>query len=134
MPRVGELREAAEQGLDYERALFELSGGWPDLRDIADRDLVAEAPHRSDYANGAAGIGMVRLELAGIAAPTADLTTDIERAVRAVRAHLGASTDELFSGNFGWIVFLARAGRFLKDETSQKPRQYPTRPAADYRR
>lgn len=112
-----EPREAAEQGLAYERALFELCGGWPDLRDTADREGIAEAPHRSDYANGAAGIGMARLELVRNAGPTAELTTDIERTVRAVRANPGAMTDELFSGNAGRIVFLARAGYFLNDDT-----------------
>ncbi len=112
--------EAARQGLDYEHDLLERCGGWPDLRNVADKETVSDAPCAPDYANGAAGVGMARLELAKIDGLSDGCARDVERAVRTVRDAPITQVDELFCGNMGRASFLMEAARTAQDNALQR--------------
>jgi lantibiotic modifying enzyme len=103
-------RAAARAALAYERSLFSSSAGnWPDLRSGADdRFMLA-------WCHGAPGIGMGRLAALATGLDDADLATDIERALSALRSHAPASSDALCHGELGNLELLElaaeRAGR-----------------------
>lgn len=106
-----QFNEAAVEGLEYESALLGRYGAWPDLRDIEDTAAISQAPHLSCYANGIAGIGLVRLELEALNRPYTSYSGDIERAVEKLSGQRLLEVDDLFSGNLGILYFLVRAAR-----------------------
>ncbi|MEM7441816.1 MAG: type 2 lanthipeptide synthetase LanM [Pseudomonadota bacterium] len=106
-----DFEEAIEQGLRYEHALARCCGGWPDLRDVDTTAAVANAPRRPDYSTGAAGIGIVGLELAECGYVSADRADVVDAALQEVTKAAGAGTDGLFSGNFGRIAFAMQVAR-----------------------
>lgn len=113
-------QKAARQGLDYERGLLEHCGGWPDLRDATSKETLSNAQCGWDYANGAAGIGMARLELAKINGFSDGCAADVEQAVQTVRSAPTMPVDELFGGNVGRASFLMEAARATKDDALRR--------------
>ena len=108
--------EAADEGLAYERALFDLCGGWPDLRDVKDATAVEAAACGMGYANGAAGIAFTRLELASLPGAAIELAEDVDRAVRRLRHAPLTDADEIFAGNIGILAALMSVARARRDD------------------
>jgi len=106
-----QFNDAAIEGLEYESALLSRFGSWPDLRDVEDLANVSKPPFLLGYANGAAGIGMVRLELETVNKPFASYPEDIEHAVKRLSNQTLLNADDLFSGNLGILFFLVRVAR-----------------------
>lgn len=106
-----QFNDAAIEGLEYESALLSKFGSWPDLRDVDDPADVSQPPLLLGYANGAAGIGMVRLELETVNKPFASYPEDIEHAVKRLSNQTLLDADDLFSGNLGILFFLVRVAR-----------------------
>lgn len=108
-------REAAVEGMAYERSVFNTSAGnWPDLRSTA------RQPDGSDdfmvtWCHGAPGIGLARsgsLEILD----TEEIRQDLEVALQTTQKYGVDGVDHLCCGNFGRIELLLLAAKALKRE------------------
>ncbi|MNS60372.1 Lanthionine synthetase C-like protein [compost metagenome] len=99
-------REAADEGLAYERAMFRPDvGNWPDLRFLEENG--GEPTFMSAWCHGAPGIGLARVGMG----------TDgeaVEAALAATRALGSGGLDHLCCGAFGRIELLVEAGDRLE--------------------
>jgi type 2 lantibiotic biosynthesis protein LanM len=97
-------RVAAGAALAYERSLLSHTAcNWPDLRSGAgDRFMLA-------WCHGAPGIGMGRLATLATGLCDADLATDIDHALSALRSHALGASDALCHGELGNLELLELA-------------------------
>jgi type 2 lantibiotic biosynthesis protein LanM len=105
-------RDAGLEGMEYERSLFsEAEGNWLDLRKFGS-DEPPSFP--IVWCHGAAGIGLSRLGILGIA-PSAQVQQEIEVAVRTSKRRGLDADDHLCCGNMGrfevMLVGAQRCGR-----------------------
>jgi type 2 lantibiotic biosynthesis protein LanM len=121
-------REAADEGLAYERAMFRPDvGNWPDLRFL--EETGGEPTFMSAWCHGAPGIGLARLGMG--TDPVA-----IESALAATRALGSGGLDHLCCGAFGRIELLVEAGDrldrpVLREEAEQLAREVLARREAN---
>ncbi|USG61584.1 type 2 lanthipeptide synthetase LanM [Sneathiella marina] len=106
-----QFNDAAIEGLEYESSLRDKFGSWPDLRNVEHQREDSQAPQLPGYANGAAGIGIARIELEALNRPYASYSEDIEHAIERLSGRALLDNDDLFSGNLGILFFLTRAAR-----------------------
>jgi lantibiotic modifying enzyme len=99
---------AAEEGVRYERALFDSArDNWLDLRSHARSSARSFA---NGWCNGAPGIGLSRLGMW----PIVDCVSDeIEAALRTTRSASLDSVDHLCCGNFGRLDLFVTAAEVL---------------------
>lgn len=117
-------RQAAQQGLAYERSLFDAAhGNWPDLRQARRSDQAGTTPSLCRWCHGAAGIGLARL--AGMDVLFDEVTAaEVKTALETTSRRLLGLHDGLCCGNFGRIEFVFSAGRkFGRDNLVQRARQ-----------
>ncbi|MEH6525412.1 MAG: type 2 lanthipeptide synthetase LanM [Sneathiella sp.] len=115
-----QFNDAAIDGLEYESALRNRFGSWPDLRDVDNSTDFSPAPQLLGYANGLAGIGLVRLELEALKSPYTSYSEDIDYAVKRLSNQSLSDADDLFSGNIGILFFLVRAARDTRNKKLEK--------------
>ena len=102
------LREAALEGMAYERTLFSHEQqNWRDLRQQAETFPV-------QWCHGAAGITLARIGC-NAAVKDSAIEGDIAAGLATTAAHPLQNIDQLCCGNFGRIEVLLTAGRGLKD-------------------
>ncbi len=110
-------KAAAEDGIGYERAVFDPNASnWPDLQ-LSGQDSNREGGRRfqTAWCHGAPGIGLARLGgLAVLDTPAirADISIALET-TQAMLQELAAEPDHLCCGNTGRIELLASAGQRL---------------------
>jgi type 2 lantibiotic biosynthesis protein LanM len=112
-------RDAAEEGICYERGTFSpAEGNWPDLRRADDAD---RAPSfMAGWCHGAPGVALARL--GGL--PSLDgreVRQEIDVALRTSRGVGMAGVDHLCCGNFGRVELLqVAAGRLSRRDLSEE--------------
>ncbi len=101
-------REAALEGLAFERAAFDpAAGNWPDFRSAGGRP--AAGRFMAAWCNGATGIGLSRLGARALIGDGA-VGTEIDLALEATRRCGTQDADQLCCGNFGRVELLLAAG------------------------
>jgi lantibiotic modifying enzyme len=112
-------REAARQALEYERVLFRPEAGtWLDLRFTPDRGPDGEARRDDAYCgwcNGAAGIGLARVRMAGLLEEPA-LRREAEVALETTLSVGFGHNHSLCHGDWGNLELLLQAGLHLDGE------------------
>ncbi len=106
---IDQFREAAREGLEYERLLYvPEEANWPDLS-ISEVKPV----YSNKWCHGAVGIGFGRLGTLAISGFEGQTRT-VELAVQLTLSQDLAGVDHLCCGNAGQISFLAEAARRLE--------------------
>ena len=105
-------RQAAREGMDYERQLFSPArGNWPDLRVFADQG--GEPGFRLGWCHGASGIGLARLGAAPLLG-AGEVDDEVEAALAAVAgADCLEVVDPPCCGNLGAVELLLVAAEHL---------------------
>jgi class II lanthipeptide synthase len=126
-------REAAEEGIAYEAAVYSVdAGNWPDFR--ANRKGINTMVA---WCNGAAGIGLGRLGGLGVL-DTCSVRQDIANALETTRATPLTDEDHICCGNLGRLDLLIEASRRLGrpellDEARQRASAVVRRAARNHR-
>lgn len=104
----GPWRDAAQEGISYERSVFAQDlGNWPDFRD-------ATLTFKTSWCHGAPGIGLARL--GGLAMLNdAALHAEIATALATTQSRGWGGVDFLCCGNFGRLEVQLVAARVLGD-------------------
>ncbi len=106
--REEETLTAVREACTYAQSMATARGGHADLRDADGRPLL-------DYANGAAGVGLAWSAMPDALGKTGQ--AEIARLAAAVGEAPFATSDDLFTGSFGRLLFLHRAAAQLGDRT-----------------
>lgn len=115
-------KDAARQILDYESLCCDSStNNWYDYRvfqverrDSSPTDLYSSR-FMSGYCSGAPGIGLGRI-IANEIAPSSELETELNRAIRYCIESPIVGNDSLCCGSAGWIDFLLEAAAHKQDD------------------
>ncbi|NEO45848.1 MAG: type 2 lantipeptide synthetase LanM [Moorea sp. SIO4A3] len=126
-------REAAEEGIAYERSVFsDKAGNWPDLREF--QQDKGQPGFMVNWCHGAPGIALGRLGGLPIL-DTADIQQDIEVGLQKTQQFGLQGIDHLCCGNFGRIeVLLIAAQGFSRPDLRQLALQRATNVVARARR
>jgi type 2 lantibiotic biosynthesis protein LanM len=110
--RADEFLQAAEEGIGYERSVFDAaSGNWPDLRD---QSADGGAPRFAfGWCHGAPGIGLARLGSLGVFDDEA-VRAEVDAALRTTIACGAEGVDHLCCGTMGRFETLAVAAAELE--------------------
>lgn len=107
-------KEAAVEGIAYERSVFQTSAAnWPDFRSFTRQTDRPE--FTTSWCHGAPGIGLARLGSLEIL-DTEEIRQDLEVALQTTQKHGLQGIDHLCCGNFGRIEVLLVAAKTLGRE------------------
>ncbi|MBW4597570.1 MAG: type 2 lantipeptide synthetase LanM family protein [Brasilonema angustatum HA4187-MV1] len=106
-------KEAALEGISYERSVFSTSAGnWPDFRSFANQNQNGLPTFNVSWCHGAAGIGLGRLGSLSILEMD-EIYQDVEVALQTTQKYSLQGIDHLCCGNFGRIEVLLLAAQKL---------------------